>query len=92
MGLPVAITRHALTEHSGHAGARGVAVLGAILAFGTALVIAGACAFFGVSGWLSESVLAAAIATGGLGAGLAMVQALAVAREDVWEFVALAFG
>lgn len=93
LGLPVAITRHALTEPSGDPGARGIATIGALLVAPVALIVAAGIALAG--GFPEQAgglALALALVSGGAGAGIAMAQAWAVAREDSWFYVALAFG
>ncbi|WP_185995378.1 lipopolysaccharide biosynthesis protein [Nocardioides campestrisoli] len=96
LGLPVAITRYAVLAGPGPeaaARARGVTGAGAALSLALTLVLAGC-------GWVLGDVLADSLPTaallalvaGGLGAGVAMCQAWALAHEDSWFYVALAFG
>jgi O-antigen/teichoic acid export membrane protein len=93
LGLPVVITRHAFTEGSGEAGSRAIAISGSLVA----LVIAGSS---GLSLGLAHVFLGNevplmivwAIVAGGAWAGVVMAQAWALARDDSWLFVGLAYG
>ncbi len=91
-GLPTIITRHVFTEGSGEAGARGIAVQGAGLAAAISAAAAGILLVVGIAARLDVWVFMLAALSGGLGAGIAMAQAIAVAREEAWHYVLLAFG
>lgn len=94
MGLPNAITRHALTEASGPAGARGLVRNGGAIAVAigvVAAVVAGSIlAVTGPAPW--PGLLPVAILAGAVGSTVAMVQAYALSREAAWYFVAMALG
>lgn len=87
LGLPVAITRHAITEKTGEPGSRGIAVAGALIAIVIAVVVATVLYLSGHGVGIALAVLA-----GGLGGGVAMTQAYSLARQDSWFYVALALG
>lgn len=92
MGLPTAITRHAIVGGTGPEGARGVAAQGALIA----LVVSAIASLIGLTVSLTVScvplALLLAVLTGGAGAGIAMAQALCLAEDRPWRYVGFAFG
>lgn len=93
LGLPLVITRHALTEETGPEGARGLVLAGTVLALGLALVVALAQHLVvAATGGRAPLAVSLALLAGGLGAGIAITQAWAVALERAWTYVALAAG
>jgi len=86
-GLPVAITRRALAGADGEASARGIVLVGA----GASLLV-GLPAALGVMLLTQNPALSLAIVAGSLGGGVAMTQAIALARSEAWIYVALATG
>ncbi|GAA1913629.1 lipopolysaccharide biosynthesis protein [Nocardioides hwasunensis] len=93
LGLPVAITRHALTESSGPDGARSIAVIASSLVLAAASAIAGLALLVDRIGGvgLPVSILLAFVAAGA-GSGTAMAMAWALAEERSWFYVVLAVG
>lgn len=93
LGLPLVITRHALTESTGAEGARGLVLVGTAVAVVTALVVAvGQHLLVAAAGWSTPLAVTVALVAGGLGAGIALAQSWAVALERAWFYVALAAG
>lgn len=92
LGIPLVITRHALVEPSGLAGARSIALAGMGMACAAGALLAGAG--YAVSRLMSGHVdwsLFLAAPAGALGAGIAIAQAIAVAVDHAWRYVHLAF-
>ncbi|NPC41499.1 lipopolysaccharide biosynthesis protein [Nocardioides sp. zg-1230] len=93
LGLPLVITRHALTESTGTEGARGLVLAGSVMALGAALLVAGGQHLaVALSGSSTPLAVTLGLVAGGLGAGIALTQAYAVALEQAWFYVALATG
>lgn len=93
LGLPLVITRHALTEKTGAEGARGLVLAGTAMALGFAVVLAlGQHLVLAAAGSPTPSAVSLALVAGGLGAGIALTQAWSVAMEHAWSYVALAAG
>ena len=92
MGLPTAITRHAITESDGPEQARGIATRGALIALAISAVVCGLGLGLVQSGRDIPIALLLGVFTGGAGAGVAMAQALSLAEDQPWRYVGLAFG
>lgn len=93
LGLPTAITRHALVATSGPAGARGIALLAGAIA--TAIAVAAALsltAWMAATGQAGGGVFLLALLASGAGAAAANVQAYSLAVNDAWSYVRIAFG
>lgn len=93
LGLPQIITRHAYSEDSGEPGARGLAMVGATLVTVLMVVVgAGLWTAHALGAASVHPALILAVVASGAGAGVAMSQALSLARNAAWTYVALAFG
>ncbi len=92
MGLPTAITRHAIVEATGPEGARGIASRGALIALAVSATASLIGLALAVSGFGLPAAVLLAVLAGGAGAGVAMAQALSLAEDKPWRYVALAFG
>jgi len=93
LGLPTAITRHALVAESGPPGARGLALMGGAIATSLAVVSAlGLLAWAALSGTSGMSVFVLALLAAGAGAVAANVTAYFLAVKDAWFYVRIAFG
>lgn len=87
LGLPQVVTRNYLIDADGPRQARGLALMGAATALLIGLAGAATMALLGGSGLIWQVGVAA-----GLGGGLAVGQALSIARRSVGIFLILALG
>lgn len=93
LGLPTAITRHALVSSSGAPGARGIALLAGLFAASLALISALALALWSaVTGVGGVGVYVLAVLAAGAGAAIANVQAYSLAVKDAWFYVRITVG
>ncbi|PKH37931.1 Membrane protein involved in the export of O-antigen and teichoic acid [Nocardioides alpinus] len=92
LGLPLIITRHVLAESTGTEGARGLVLVGTVAALSTAVVVAALLHVVALGGSATSLAVSLALVAGGLGAGIALTQAWAVALERAWFYVVLAAG
>lgn len=93
MGLQHIIPRSAFLDDTKEAGARGLAVRGALVVLPLSLIVTGLAILLSRSLHLDvPEVFLLAIPAAGGAAAIGMCQALAVARRASWVYVGLAFG
>ncbi len=92
LGLPTAITRHAIVGDSGPQGARTIAARGALLALAISIAASLVGLLTTAAGLGIPTVVLLGILTGGAGAGVAMAQAVSLAEDKPGRYVWLAFG